>query len=210
VSDLVVIGYKGKFAAEEVRLQLLKMQCEYLSDVEDAVVAVKEPNGQIKLNQVHSPAASGALGGSFWGLLVGALFLSPWLGTALGAATGALSGALAEVGIDDTFMASLADTLQVSPSALFVLVRQATPNRELEELKSTGGKFLKMSLRHERAEPLQAVLDAITIPLPPGSDAATGKKPGDGVSSKLTQHPRNSPLGRGGRAPADSAQGIAG
>jgi uncharacterized membrane protein len=108
VSELVVIGYKGKFAAEEVRLQLLKMQREYLIDLEDAVVAVKKHNGQIKLHQVYSPAASGARGGSFWGLLMGALFLSPWLGAALGVATDALSSALAEVGIDDTFMTALA------------------------------------------------------------------------------------------------------
>jgi len=130
VSELVVIGYKSKFAAEEVRLLLLKMQREDLRDVEDAIVAVKEPTGNIKLQQVHSPAASGALGGSFWGLLVGALFLSPRLGAALGAATGGLSGALTEVCIDDTFMTALADTLQPSSSALFVLVRQATPERE--------------------------------------------------------------------------------
>jgi uncharacterized membrane protein len=176
VSELVVIGYKSKFAAEEVRLQLLKMQRDYLIDVEDAIVAVKESTGHIKLQQVHSPTAAGALGGSFWGLLVDALFLSPWLGAAPRAATGALCGALAEVGIDATFMTALAETLQASASALCVLVRQITPERELAELKSTGGKLLQTALRHENAEPLRAALAAFTIPPPPGSETMVGKK----------------------------------
>jgi uncharacterized membrane protein len=42
VSVLVAIGYKGKFAAEKVRLQLLKIQREHLTGVEDVVVVVKE------------------------------------------------------------------------------------------------------------------------------------------------------------------------
>jgi uncharacterized membrane protein len=161
MSELVVIGYKSKFAAEEVRLQLLKMQRTYLIDLEDAVVAVKERNGQVKLNQVYNPTTFGVLGGSFWGLLVGALFLSPLLGVAIGAATGALSGALADVGINDDFMKELAATLQPGSSALFVLVRQATPDRILEELRGTGGKVLQTSLTHEKEEKLQAALNAV-------------------------------------------------
>jgi len=163
MSELVVIGYKNKFAAEEVRLQLLKMQREYLIDLEDAVVAVKECDGQVKLHQVHNLAAFGALGGSFWGLLVGTLFLSPLLGAAVGAATGAISGALTDVGINDDFMKELAATLQPGSSALFVLVRKATPDKVLEELKGTGGKILKTSLTHEKEEKLQAALNAIKM-----------------------------------------------
>ena len=40
MSDLIVVGYDDMFKAEEVRLKLLKMQKEYLVDLEDAVVAV--------------------------------------------------------------------------------------------------------------------------------------------------------------------------
>ena len=177
MSELVVIGYKSKFAAEEVRLQLLKMQREYLIDLEDAVVVVKERDGQVKLNQVHNLTAAGALGGSFWGLLVGALFLNPLLGAAVGAATGALSGALTDVGISDNFMKELADTLQPGSSALFVLVRKATPDKVLEELKGTGGKILKTSLTHEKEEKLQAALDASKTTAPSALEARTGENP---------------------------------
>jgi uncharacterized membrane protein len=160
MSDLVIIGYDDEFKAEEVRLKLSKLQREYLVDLEDAVVAVKKLDGKVKLHQIYNLTATGAVGGGFWGLLIGILFLSPLFGAALGAAAGAISGALTDVGIDDTFMKDLAETLKPGSSALFVLVRKATPDKVLEELQGTGGQVLKTSLTHEREEKLQAALDA--------------------------------------------------
>ena len=159
--ELVVIGFENEFKAEEVRLSLLKMQKEYLIDLEDAVVAVKKQNGKLKLNQMHDLTASGAASGGFWGMLIGLLFLSPLFGFAVGAAAGAVSGALADVGIDDKFMKELADTLTPGSSALFVLVRKVTPDKVLGEIKGLGGKILKTSLSEENEATLQAALDAV-------------------------------------------------
>jgi uncharacterized membrane protein len=36
--------------AEEVRNKLLEMQREHLIELDDAVIAVKQPNGRVKLN----------------------------------------------------------------------------------------------------------------------------------------------------------------
>ena len=49
MSTLVVIGYDDPFKAEEVRLKLLKMQKDYLIDLEDAVVATKDKDGKVKI-----------------------------------------------------------------------------------------------------------------------------------------------------------------
>lgn len=51
-SDLVVIEFSSEAKAEEVRQKLLDMQNEYLTELEDAVIAVKQPNGRIKLNRI--------------------------------------------------------------------------------------------------------------------------------------------------------------
>ena len=160
MSTLVVIEYKDQYRAEEVRLKLLKMQKEYLIDMEDAVVAVKNDKGKIKLNQAINLTALGAASGGFWGALIGLIFLNPLLGMAMGATAGAVSGALQDVGIDDKFMKELAAGLPVRSSALFVLVRKATPDRVLEEIKGTGGKILRTSLTHEDEGKLQAALSA--------------------------------------------------
>ena len=161
MSELIVIGYDDVHKAEEVRLTLLKMQKEYLIDMEDAVIAVKKPDGKIKLHQMWDPTSYGAVSGTFWGLLIGALFLSPFFGAALGALSGGVSGALTDVGINDAFMKQLSETLKPGSSALFVLVRKATTDKVLEELQGMGGTILKTSLNHENEKKLQEALDAV-------------------------------------------------
>jgi len=157
---LVVIGFDDEHTADELRTELWKMQMDYLIDLEDAVVAVKKSNGKIKLHQVKNLTAHGAVRGGFWGTLIGLIFLHPLLGAGVGAAVGAVSGALTDVGINDAFMKDLAGTLGDGSSALFVLVRAATPDKVLGELKGYGGKVLQTSLSNEREDKLQAALDA--------------------------------------------------
>lgn len=161
MANLVVIGFDNELQAEELRLKLLKLQREYLIDLEDAVVAIRKQDGRIKLNQAVNLTAAGATGGGFWGLLIGSIFLSPLFGLAVGAAAGAISGALTDLGIDDKFMKELASTMTPGSSALFVLVRKATPDKVLEEIQGCGGKVLKTSLTHEEEAKLQAALDAV-------------------------------------------------
>ena len=160
MSTLVVIGYDDSFKAQEVRLKFAKMQKDYLVDLEDAVVAVKDEHGKVKLHQAVNLTAAGAVGGGFWGALIGLIFLSPLLGMAVGAAAGAVSGALSDVGIDDKFMKDLAATMNPGSSVLFVLIRSATPDKVLDELKGTGGHVLKTSLSHEDEAKLQTALNA--------------------------------------------------
>ncbi|MHC1742915.1 MAG: DUF1269 domain-containing protein [Syntrophobacteraceae bacterium] len=160
MSTLVVIGYDDPFKAEEVRLMLAKLQKDYLIDLEDAVVAVKDDKGRVKLHQALNLTAAGAVSGGFWGSLIGLIFLNPIIGMAAGAAAGAISGALTDVGIDDKFMKQLAGQMTPGSSALFVLVRKSTPDKVMDEIKGTGGKILKTSLSHDDEAKLQAALSA--------------------------------------------------
>jgi uncharacterized membrane protein len=123
-------------------------------------VATKDKSGKVKLHQVVSTTKAGALTGGFWGALIGLIFLNPLLGMAVGAASGAAAGALTDVGINNEFMKNLAETMHPDSSVLFMLVRKATPDKVLDELKGSGGKILKTSLSHEDEAKLQAALDA--------------------------------------------------
>ena len=160
MSTLVVIEYDDPFKAEEIRLALMKMRKDYLIDLEDAVVAVKDQKGKVRLHQAVNVTAAGAMSGGFWGALIGLIFLNPLLGLALGATAGAVGGALTDVGINDKFMKDLAATMKPGSSTLFVLVRKVTPDKVLDELKGTGGTVLKTSLSHEDEAKLQAALTA--------------------------------------------------
>ena len=92
-------------------------------------------------------------------MLIGMIFLNPLVGAAVGAGAGALSGKLTDVGIDDKFMQELGEMLTPGTSALFVLVRKATPDKVLEGLKGFKGKVLKTSLTIDKEEELQKILD---------------------------------------------------
>ena len=163
MSTLVVIGYNEIHKAEEVRLTLVKLQRDYLIDLEDAVAVTKDAKGKIKLHQTVNLTAAGATSGGFWGMLIGLIFLNPLLGLAVGASAGAVSGALVDLGINDQFMKDLAATLTPNSSALFVLVSKSTPDKVLEEVKGTGGTILKTSLSHEDESRLQAALSAAKV-----------------------------------------------
>ncbi len=160
MSTLVVIAYDDMLKAQQMRHDLVMLEKEYLVDLEDAVVVVRDPKGKVKLHQIVSLPALGAMQGGFWGTLIGCLFFSPIFGMTLGAATGAISGALTDVGIHDDFMKELGETLKPGTSALCVLIRQMTQDKVLEHLVGTGGKVLKSNLSKDDESKLQAALSA--------------------------------------------------
>jgi uncharacterized membrane protein len=161
MSDLVVIVYPNEAKAEEMRLKILGLQQEYLIEVSDAAIAVKQEDGNVKLNQLLNTTAAGAASGGMWGLLIGVVFLNPLLGLALGAASGALSGALADYGVNDDFMKKLSDTLQPGNAALFLLIKKFTGDKVLEAVKGTGGTVLKTSLDDSKEQALRDALAAV-------------------------------------------------
>src|SRR5271166_1708357 len=166
MSDLVVIAFPSEAKAEEVRQKLLDMQKDYLIELGDAVVAVKQPSGSVKLNQLFHPTATGAVSGTFWGTLIGLIFLMPLAGAAIGAASGAIGGALTDVGLDDKWMKETAAAIQPGTAALFVLVRKVTADKVLEGLKGEGGTVLKTSLDHTKEEALKAALAGAQAAVP--------------------------------------------
>jgi len=169
MSDLLVVGFTGEDTADQVLNKLAALQKEHLIDLEDACVVVRDASGNVRLKQamnlVGAGAASGGISGALWGTLIGLLFLNPLAGllagAAFGAGAGALSGALVDYGIDDAFIRSLGATIEPGSSALFVLVRRATPDRVLPELRPFGGRVLRTSLSNEQEERLRQALQGV-------------------------------------------------
>jgi uncharacterized membrane protein len=161
MSNLIVVGFPKVEEAEAVRRELVGIQQEHLISLEDAVVVEHDSEGQVHLRQAVNLAAAGALGGGFWGSLVGLLFLNPLLGAAVGAGVGAASGALSDLGINDGFLREVGETLPKGSAALCLLVRDATPDRVVERLRSHAphAKLLRTSLSHTDEERLRDLLD---------------------------------------------------
>jgi uncharacterized membrane protein len=158
MSDLVFIAFPSEQKAEEVRDKVLAMQKEYLIELGDAVVAVKDGNGRAKLNQLINTTATGAISGAFWGTLIGLIFLNPLLGMGIGAASGAIGGKLTDVGINDEFMKDAAGALQPGTAGLFLLVRKMTTDKVLADLKGVGGTVMRTSFDETKEAALREAL----------------------------------------------------
>jgi uncharacterized membrane protein len=160
MSDLIVIGFPNVEEAEQVRRELVTIQQQHLIALEDACVLEHGEDGHVHLKQAINLAAAGAASGSFWGMLIGLLFLNPLVGLAVGAGAGAASGALSDIGINDQFLKELGETLPKGSAALALLVREGTPDRVVESLRSHAphARLVKTSLSHVDEDKLRELI----------------------------------------------------
>ncbi|CAM5776904.1 membrane protein [Labrys miyagiensis] len=170
MSDLVFIAFPNEQKAEEVRERILGMQKEYLIELGDAVIAVKDEQGRVKLNQMVNTTAAGAASGAIWGTLIGLIFMAPLVGTAIGAASGALGGYLTDVGIDDKFMKEAAQSLAPGNAGLFLLIRKMTADKVLADLEGVGGTVMRTSFDHEQEQKLRDALSGHVAAAPPAAE----------------------------------------
>jgi len=156
MSDLVVLAFDTETGAGEMRNSLLNLEKEHLIGLQDAAVIVRNKEGKVKVNQEVNRVGAGAMGGAFWGLLIGFIFFVPIFGLVLGAATGAIAGKFANTGMDGNFIKEVGDSIKPGNSALFMLVRESTPDKVMDELKKFKNvKVLKTSLSKEQEEHLR-------------------------------------------------------
>src|SRR5215469_383751 len=147
MSNLVAVGFDGPNKAAEIRLKLQKLQSEYLLDLADVVVAVKDEKGKVKPHHAGNLTAEAVVSEGFCGSLTNLILANAAAGTASGA-------------LNDHFMKELTVTLIPGSSALFAFSQKCHAHRDrvLEELKGLGGKILITSLSHEDEAKLEAAL----------------------------------------------------
>lgn len=120
---------------------LERLQTQRVVAIDDAAVVVwppgtRRPHGY----QVGTVAGTVALSGAFWGLLIGLLWLLPLTGPVAGAAT------LDRVGLPDEFLTRVRDRIVPGTSGLFLLSRDAAPDR------------IRVAFATPDAEPLISIL----------------------------------------------------
>jgi uncharacterized membrane protein len=160
MSDLFVFAFDTETGAGEMRDALARLQKEHLITLEDAAVVVRNQEGKAKVKQAVNLVGAGAWGGAFWGMLIGLLFFAPWLGLAVGAITGAISGKFTDIGVDDKFIKEVGETIEPGNSALFLLVRDVTPDKVLERLEGFHPTVLQTSLSKEAEQKLREAFSA--------------------------------------------------
>jgi uncharacterized membrane protein len=172
MSELVCIAFKDSSTADRVLNELRAMESDYVLDLEDAVIVVRDMDGKVHLKQcvdVFGGATNqGVALGVLWGGLMGLLFMNPLAGLlgslAGGAGGGAMTvaasefGLLSDYGIPDNFIKALGGTIARGTSAIFLLIRNAEHDKLLGRISRFEGTILKTSLSREQEEKLLIAL----------------------------------------------------
>ncbi|PRY19788.1 putative membrane protein [Aliiruegeria haliotis] len=163
--NLVALMMDDVETARKARDELANMSRDSLVRLEDAVVAYKDTNGDVKLDQAVNLTATGALGGAWWGLFLGAVFglvagvpAAMLAGAAGGAAGGALGGAFSDAGVSDEMMKETSAALDDGKAILFVLGRTEAPEKVAERLRTYGGTVVTSNLPKEIDEKINNAL----------------------------------------------------
>jgi uncharacterized membrane protein len=158
MSDLVAIAYDDLPTAHQVASNLGEAVKGHDIEVDDVVIVERKGDGKVKLHQ-PSLAGAGAASGALWGGLIGLIFFMPLFGMAIGAAAGGAAGAVSDYGIDDKFMKELGEQLEPGGAAVLLLVRQASEDKILPNIK-VEGRIIQTSLDDDAEQRLAEALAA--------------------------------------------------
>jgi len=142
MSELVVLGFEGKYKADEVLLKLLKLEHEHLADLEDALVVTKNAGGKIRVKPCHDLVKPGDLSNELWGGIVSSVVFHRSL---------QLIDDPSASPFDVTFLLKVEEILQPNSSALFILIKQADSEKMMALLRDVGGQLLRTSCSEQKA-----------------------------------------------------------
>jgi uncharacterized membrane protein len=158
MSNLVVITFDNAKEAGQVLETLRSVQHADYLNLDDSAVVVKDAEGKIHVkNEMDRGVKIGAVGGGLLGLLLGGIFF-PIAGLLVGALAGGLIGKTADLGIDQKFVKQVSEELQPDTSAIFFIVRDATPDVAVAALRPYKGNVYHTSFPPEAEEELRRIL----------------------------------------------------
>jgi uncharacterized membrane protein len=181
MSELIVVGFRGKHRAAEVLDELERLNEDWTIDLEDGVAAYRRDNGRLRVDEsLNLTGKQGAGLGGTLGLMVGAVLAAPFtagasaaaaavaLGTgavtggAVGAAMGAADAAdwKERFGISDDFVKQVGGMIQPGDSAVFALIRASNPEEVAKHFERYGGTILRTTLKPIDAALLQETIRA--------------------------------------------------
>jgi uncharacterized membrane protein len=157
MAHLVAISFRNETDAGEALKALREVEKLGEMELEDTAVLVKDQGGKLRVdNEASGAVETGAVAGGMVGLVLGVMF--PVAGLAVGAAGGALIGRTLKTGVDGQFVKDLGRELEPGTSALFLMVRRASPEVAVQAVKRFKGSVYQTTLPPELEEELQQLL----------------------------------------------------
>ncbi len=167
MSDLIAIAYPDQAAVSRATANVAEAVHDGLLEVEDLVVIVRDEDGTVDVQQGGTGVGTAAVGGAMWGGLIGLIFLAPLLGMAVGALAGgaAWKSSFGDVGVAESFVDELRESLMPGSAALVLLVREVALDEILPRIQEQG-HVIRTSL----SDNVEAQLAAALAAARPGRD----------------------------------------
>ena len=147
MSQLLIVGFKKKYKADEVMLELLTKERQYQSDLEDAVVVVKNSQEQLRVKSYYDllPGTQGHKS-NFLGLIISTLFEN------------SDQEALAKIGLNQQIIAEIRELMKPYSSIIVVLINKVNLEQIMAEIQKYQGKVLYTTLTFDSGKELFTAL----------------------------------------------------
>jgi uncharacterized membrane protein len=159
-NGFLAVVYPDKNRAAKVLTLLMQLQSPKLADLEDAVFVTRDKKGTAELHQPGHGKKKNTVGGSIVGLVVGTFLLGEIGGDVLKEDTPQVRSRLRDVQIQESFSEELRKLMQPDSSAIFLLVRQASPGEVIPRIIPYGGTVLETSISRDEQAHLRDALKA--------------------------------------------------
>ena len=136
------VTFEEKAKAKDFFEKLEGLQKEHQLDMQDAILVVKDEDGELKVKQTKDVTAKrGAIAGGAIGLVIGVVVGGPIGGALLGGAVGAFSGKKVDLGIPDDRVTAVSEAMHNSSSAILLRIDESHSNIALlrAAIKQSGG-----------------------------------------------------------------------
>lgn len=159
--EMMVIAFDGESQAEQVLKTLKRLQGEHLVDLKSAAVVVRQADDKVRISETNDfDVKQGAIGGAVAGGLMGLLRGKALKGAILGAAGGAAAGKFVDLGLEDSFLEEVGDSLGPGTSAVVALVDFRYVDAAMEELDAfEGGRILHHTLSDQVYQKLSEAVE---------------------------------------------------
>jgi uncharacterized membrane protein len=161
-SKIVILTWDRMDRANQALDNIKKAKKDGLLEVEDAVVVVKDEEGNIKVKETeHLTTKKGVVYGGIAGLVIGTMMGGPIGGALLGGAAGALAGKI-DLGIPNEEIEAVSQSMDDASSAIFAQVRSGNEDFLAAAIRESGGKQIEFALSEEMEADLEDTLSAAT------------------------------------------------
>ncbi len=151
MSQLLIVGFKEKYKADEVMLELLTKERQYQFDLEDAIVVTKNFQEQLRVKSYYDllPATEGQKSESL-GFINSTLFES------------SDQEALAKIGLNQQIIAEIRELMKPNSSIIIVvlinLINKVNLEQIMAEIQKYQGKVLYTTLTFDSGKELFTAL----------------------------------------------------